>query len=129
MTDDENAIHQLVAEWFEATKRGDLDAVLALMTDDVVFLVPGRPPMIGKAAFAAASRAQAAHGPPEFEGRSEIQELSVHGDWAWMWSRLSVSITPPGGQAVARSGHTLTILRKEGGRWLLARDANLLAGA
>ena len=129
MTEDEIAIRRLVADWVEATKRGDLDTVLALMTDDVVFLVPGKPPMIGKPAFAAASRAQAAHGTPEFEGRSEIQEISVQGDWAWMWTRLSVSITPPGRQAVARSGHTLTILRKEGGRWLLARDANLLAGA
>src|SRR6187401_1307706 len=61
MTEDEKAIRRLVADWFEATKRGDLDAVLALMTDDVVFLVPGKPPMMGKPAFAAASRAQAAH--------------------------------------------------------------------
>ena len=129
MTDDENAIRWLVAEWLEATKRGDLDAVLALMTDDVVFLLPGKPPMRGKSAFAAASRAQAAHGQPSFEGESAIQEISVRGDWAWIWTRLSVSITPPGGQAVVRSGHTLTILRKEGGRWLLARDANLLANA
>jgi hypothetical protein len=30
---------------------------------------------------------------------------------------------------VERSGHTLTVLRKEQGRWLLARDANLLAPA
>ena len=127
MTEDEKAIRRLVADWFEATKRGDLDAVLALMTDDVVFLVPGKPPMMGKPAFAAASRAQAAHGQPSFDGESTIQEISVHGEWAWMWSRLAVSITPPGGQAVVRSGHTLTILRKEGGRWLLARDANLLA--
>ena len=129
MIEDEREIRRLVADWFEATRRGDLDAVLALMTDDVVFLVPGKPPMMGKRAFAEASRAQAAHGQPSFEGQSTIQEISVHGEWAWMWSRLSISIKPPDGQAVARSGHTLTILRKVGGRWLLARDANLLAGA
>ena len=129
MTEDEQAIRRLVATWFEATKRGDLDGVLALMTDDVVFLLPGRSPMMGKSAFAAASRAQAAHGQPRFESESAIQEISVHGDWAWIWTQLSVSITAPGGQPVARSGHTLTILRKEGGRWLLARDANLLANA
>jgi len=129
MTEDEKAIRRLVADWFEATKRGDLDAVLALMTDDVVFLVPGKPPMMGKPAFAEASRAQGAHGQPSFDGESTIQEISVHGNWAWMWSRLAVSITPPGGQAVLRSGHTLTILHKKGGRWLLARDANLLASA
>jgi ketosteroid isomerase-like protein len=33
----------------------------------------------------------------------------------------------PSSAAVTRSGHTLTILRKEpDGQWLLARDANLL---
>ena len=33
----------------------------------------------------------------------------------------------PGGSAVKRTGYTLTILRKQAdGRWLLARDANLL---
>jgi hypothetical protein len=28
---------------------------------------------------------------------------------------------------MVRRGHTLTILRNENGKWLLARDANLLA--
>jgi len=28
---------------------------------------------------------------------------------------------------MTRAGHTLSILRKENGRWLLARDANLLS--
>jgi hypothetical protein len=34
---------------------------------------------------------------------------------------------PPGVNSVERSGYTLTILQKQpDGRWLLARDANLL---
>jgi hypothetical protein len=28
---------------------------------------------------------------------------------------------------MTRAGHTLSILRKEGGKWLLTRDANMLA--
>jgi hypothetical protein len=28
---------------------------------------------------------------------------------------------------MTRSGHTLSILRKQEGKWLLARDANMLA--
>jgi ketosteroid isomerase-like protein len=43
-----------------------------------------------------------------------------------MWSKLSVEVTPPGGAPVKRAGHTLSVLRKSGGRWQLARDANLL---
>lgn len=28
---------------------------------------------------------------------------------------------------MTRAGHTLSILRKQGGKWVLVRDANLLA--
>jgi ketosteroid isomerase-like protein len=36
-------------------------------------------------------------------------------------------VRSPGGAApVVRTGPTLTVFRKEGGRWLLARDANML---
>jgi uncharacterized protein (TIGR02246 family) len=44
MTDDERAIHTLVDAWMTATKTGDLTTVLSLMTDDVIFMVPGQQP-------------------------------------------------------------------------------------
>src|SRR2546428_14081492 len=53
MQDDEQAIRQLVATWLSASKAGDTEKVLSLMADDVVFLIPGQPPMRGRAAFAA----------------------------------------------------------------------------
>jgi uncharacterized protein (TIGR02246 family) len=110
-------------------RSGDVDTLLDLMTDDVVFLVPGRPPM-RKSEFAAAAKAQASGAAPRFEGTSEIQEIKVSGDWAFMWSKLIVVATPPdGGAATTRSGHTLTVLQRQGSRWRLARDANLLASA
>src|SRR2546427_11716384 len=49
MQDDEQAIRQLVATWLSASKAGDTEKVLSLMADDVVFLVPGQPPMRGRA--------------------------------------------------------------------------------
>jgi uncharacterized protein (TIGR02246 family) len=128
MSSDEQEIRQLVATWIEATKSGDMDTVLSLMADDVVFLVTGQPPMIGKAAFAAAMRAQSGQGRPQFDGKSEIKELQVLGDWAYMWTNLTVTFTPPGGASpVTRAGNTLSILRKQNGKWLLARDANMLS--
>ena len=51
---DEQAIRDLVARWLAASKAGDLDTVLSLMADDVLFMVAGQEPF-GKAAFAAAS--------------------------------------------------------------------------
>jgi uncharacterized protein (TIGR02246 family) len=97
------------------------------MADDVVFLVPGQPVM-RKADFAAAARSQSGPDAPQFDGSSEIQEIQIAGDWAFMWTKLTVVVTPPkGARSMTRAGHTLTILKKQNGRWVLARDANLLA--
>src|SRR5262249_46253676 len=99
----------------------------SLMTDDVVFLVPGRAPM-RKDEFAQMSRVPPGKTPPKIDGTSEIQEIQVAGDWAFMRTKLTVVVTPPdGGAPVERAGHTLTVLRKVNGNWLLARDANLLS--
>lgn len=125
MGTDELEIRDLVRRWLAASKAGDVDTVLTLMTDDVVFLVPGRAPM-RKPEFAALSRAPAGGTPPQIDGRSEIQEIVVSGDVAFMWTKLSVVMTPPGGQPVERAGHTLTVLRRVNGHWQIARDANLL---
>jgi uncharacterized protein (TIGR02246 family) len=121
---DEQRIRDLVAKWMAASKAGDLATALSFMSDDVVFMVPGRPPF-GKEDFAAASKGMAG---VQIDGTSEIVELQVLGDWAWMRNRLRLTITPPGGKPMVRSGYTLTILRKQGdGNWVIARDANLLA--
>jgi len=123
MTEDERAIRDLVANWMAASQAGDTETVLSLMTDDVEFLVPGREPF-GKAAFAAASQNMQG---VRIEARSEIRELKVLADWAYLRGHLEVAMTPPGGNSVRRAGHTLTIFNKQAdGRWLLARDANLL---
>ena len=62
------------------------------------------------------------------DGRSDIQELRVLGDWAWLRNHLEIRTTPPDAQPVSRSGYTLTILRKgDDGKWRLYRDANLVA--
>ena len=124
---DEEQIRTLVETWHAATRAGDVDTVLGLMTEDVVFLVPGRPPM-QKAEFAALARVPPGSPRPKFEGTSDIQEIQVSGDMAFLWARLSVSVTPPGSsEPMERAGHTLTVFRRVDGKWLLARDANLLS--
>jgi uncharacterized protein (TIGR02246 family) len=123
MTEDERAIRQLVSTWMAASQAGDTETVLSLMADDVVFMVAGQEPF-GKEKFAAAARGMKN---VRMEGTSDIRELTVLGDWAWLRNHLVVTVTPPGGQPVRRAGYTLTILRKTpAGQWLLARDANLM---
>jgi len=123
MSPDERAIRDLIDTWMTASKAGDIETVLGLMTDDVVFMVPGHEPF-GKEAFAAAASGMKG---VVMDGSSEIKEIEVLGDWAYLRNHLSVTVTPPNGQPITRAGYTLTILRREAdGHWRLARDANLL---
>jgi uncharacterized protein (TIGR02246 family) len=126
MQNDEQAIRDLIATWLAASRRGDHDRVLELMSDDVVFLIAGHPPMRGKSPFAAA---QSGLQGIRIDGSSTIEEICVNSDWAYAWTTLSVTMTRPDGTSVGRSGPTLSIYRKEDGRWLLHRDANMLAVA
>ena len=128
MENDEKEIRELVATWMAATKAGDLETVLSLMAEDVVFLLPGQQSIVGRSAFADAAQAQAGQDAPQFDGTSEIQEIKVLGEWAYTWTKLTVIVTPPGGgKAMKRAGYTLSIFRKQNGKWLLARDANMLS--
>jgi uncharacterized protein (TIGR02246 family) len=124
MSPDERAIRELVDTWMKASRAGDTETVLGLMSDDVIFMVPGREPF-GKQTFAANSRSMDG---VRLEGSADIRELKMLGDWAYLRNFIEITITPAGGTPIHRSGFTLTILRKEpDGRWLLARDANLVS--
>jgi uncharacterized protein (TIGR02246 family) len=121
---DEQQIRDLVTNWLAASKSGDTATVLSLMTDDVVFMTPGREPF-GKQAFANQS-AQMKN--VQIEAKANIQEIKVLGDWAWMRNHLEIKITPPNSDPITKKGHILTILKKnQEGRWQIHRDANLLS--
>jgi len=125
MHEDELAIRQLIRTWLEASMAGDTNAVLALMAEDVVFLRPGKPPMCGRTAFAAAQ----GQGKLRIEASGDIQEIQVFGDWAYCWNKLAVTVTPEDGCSITQSGNVLSIFRKQNGDWQLFRDANLLTGS
>jgi uncharacterized protein (TIGR02246 family) len=123
MSDDVRAIRNLIDRWMKASKAGDTAAVLNMMTDDVVFMTCGREPF-GKEEFGSTS---AAMKDMKIDGTAEVRELAITGDWAWARTHISLSVTMPDGKEMRRSGYTLTILTKDmDGRWLIARDANLL---
>jgi uncharacterized protein (TIGR02246 family) len=123
MSADERAIRHLIATWMAASKAGDLETVLGLMADDVVFMVQGR--AFGKEEFALAFGAMKGM---DFDAKSEILEIDVCKNTAWCRTKLSVAMTAPGGAVKRRSGFTLSILRKTPeGKWVMTRDANLLA--
>jgi uncharacterized protein (TIGR02246 family) len=124
--DDESAIRSLITAWHVATRQGDLEAILPLMDEDVVFLVPGRPPMRGREEFASSFRSVLQHA--RIDTRGTVHEVRVGGDLAYCWTDLTVKITPKSGAPVERSGPALTVLRRNAeGAWVVLRDANLLA--
>ena len=60
---------------------------------------------------------------------SELEEVVVAGEVAYTRSRDSLSVSPlAGGEESRLAGDRMTIYRKQpDGRWLLARDANVLS--
>jgi uncharacterized protein (TIGR02246 family) len=126
MSTDEAAIRALVEAWCEAAREGDVAAMLELMTEDALFLVPGAPPMRGRRAFEQGFRtAVATH---TIDSKAEVLEVEVCGTLAWCRTQLNVTMVPRAGGALARhAGQVLSVLRKNAlGHWQLARDANLI---
>src|SRR5437588_6046897 len=112
MTADEQAIRNLVTLWHSATAAGDVDTVLGLIAEDVVFLVSGRPPMRGRGSFESGLRKLlTTH---RVESTGQVQEVEVSGDLAYCWTELTVRIVPQsGGNAATRAGSALSILRRQ----------------
>lgn len=123
---DEQRIRELVDAWGKASCEGDLQALLHMVTEDVVFLTPGSMPM-RREEFAERYRTMIDQ--VKLEVRSRPQEIVVTGDVAVFWNLLEVGITPlAGGQTMRRAGNTLTVLRRgDDGDWRIWRDANMLA--
>lgn len=127
MPNDEQAIREVFETWNRAAMAGDIDQLLPLMSEDAVFLTPGNAPMKGRDAFAAAFQANV----PKIglESKGEMEEIVVVGDVAYCRAHLVVTKTHlEGGPPKRLKGYTLTVFRKQpDGRWVLVRDANLLA--
>ena len=126
MGPNEREIREVHSTWIDAVNAGDLDGLLTLITDDVVFFGPGQSP-VGRDGFAA--NFSAAHQQVRIRCISELEEVVVVGEVAYTRSRDSLSVSPlVGGEESRLAGDRLTIYRKQpDGRWLLARDANVLS--
>src|SRR5690242_9370064 len=109
MESDERAIRQVVDRWLEATSAGDLETVLTLMDEEVVFLLAGRPPMRGRKEFAESFKGMQG---ARIDGSSDVHEIQINGDWAYCWQSLTIDIKPAEGEPMHRQGDTLSIFRK-----------------
>jgi uncharacterized protein (TIGR02246 family) len=121
--EDARQIRALVDSWIAASKAHDLPALMGMVTEDVVFMTPGRAPF-GKAEFATDSERMKG---VAIEARAEMQEIEVFGPRAYIRNHVRVELTFPGQAPKRVSGYAMSVLRKEAdGRWRIARDANLV---
>ena len=122
---DLEAINQLHQKDAEASKRWDVDALVALWTDDVVSLYPEMKPVVGKEANRnlLLSLKQEAEGSQITEYNFNFNEVKVAGDWAYEWGTLSVAEVPAGEREPVRSSIKLMrILKRDSdGAWKVAR--------
>ncbi len=126
MTSAEQAVRDTHTRFIAAVNAADLEHVLSLMTDDVVFFSPGQAPF-GRDQFPAGFSA----GHREFELRCEsaLEEVVVSGDVAYTRARDSLALTPrAGGADSALAGYRMSVYRLQpDGVWRLARDVHTLA--
>ena len=126
MGPDEREVREVHSTWIDAVNAGDLDRLLTLMADDVVFLNPGQSPL-GRDGFSA--NFSAAHQRVRIRCISDLEEVVVVGEVAYTRSRDALSVVPrAGGEETQLAGHRITVYRKQpDGCWLLARDAHTLS--
>ena len=115
--------HDAFGSYVAAINSNNLDTLTAMFTDDVVFMAPGSPPIVGKAAVrdwcAGYLDAFITHW-----DKTSV-EMVVDGDHAWeRYSYRSTDTPRAGGDPVSGTGWGLVIYRREAdGVWRVARDA------
>lgn len=118
---DRQAIQQLGRDWAEAVHHRDVDRLLDLVTDDVVFMPANAPSVVGRAALEQSYRAFFAG----FEASQVFapEEIQVGGDWAFVRGTDTLEMKPlAGGDAVVVTARGISILRRvEDGSWRFAR--------
>ncbi len=122
-TGDATAVRRVHGEYVEAINANDLERLMGVMTEDVVFLAAGEPPYVGKAAVrpwvAGYLQAYKTH------WDKPVEEFVVSGDWAFeRYSYTSTDTPVAGGEPVTGTGWGLVIYRRDAdGQWRVARDA------
>ena len=115
--------HEAHENYVTAINSNNLDSLLGMLTEDVVFLSAHEPVMVGKAAVR-----------PWLEGYLKaykthwdkpVQEFIVNGDWAFERYSYKSSDTPlAGGADVQDTGWGLVSYHHDAdGKWRVARDA------
>jgi uncharacterized protein (TIGR02246 family) len=124
--DDREAILQLGKEWEEAVGSRDLDRILSLVTEDVVFLPHGSASIAGKQAVRETYRALFAR--YSIQQTFAPEEIQIGGDWAFTRGADLLTLVPlDGGVPIVIRARGISILKRGAdGAWKFARGISNL---
>ena len=120
---DKQAIQQVSADWIAAMNAKDIAKLMTMITEDIVFLPPGLPPIRGKHAVEEMYKAFF----PQFSSVQQtavLEEVEVADDWAFAWGTEStVLVLQAGGASIQMEGRGLSIFKRQpDGSWRFARS-------
>jgi len=117
------AAHHAHKEYVAAINSNDLEAVMDMLTEDVVFLAPHEPALIGKQAVR--HWAEGYLKAFKIHWEKETMDFIVAGDWAIeYYAYRSYDVPVAGGPPLRDAGKGINIYRYGAdGRWRVARDA------
>lgn len=120
---DIQAINRIYEQWDEAENAGDANALVFLVTDDVIWMEPNNPVIVGKEALRELLESSyETHSMKDM--KTVVEEIRLAGDWAYVRSSYcTFRIPKDGSDTVNRIGRIVDICeRQEDGSWKIARD-------
>ena len=115
--------HEAHEAYVTAINSNNVDSLMAVLTDDVVFQAPHEPEMVGKAALRPWAEGYASA--YNFRWEKTTLEFIIAGDWAFeRYAYKSFDTPKAGGATIEDVGKGLNIYHHDAdGRWRVARDA------
>lgn len=121
ISDDITAIKELLQAWHNGWQTSDIEALLALFTEDAILMPQGRRVVKGKDAIR--SLYEAFFTAYTVQGECDLQDIEVCGDLGYFWVTYTLTATPKGkGEVIKENSKSVFILRCQVGTgWKIAR--------
>lgn len=121
LTEDRDAIEQLMNDWTVAVAEADLETIASLVTEDCEFWTDGASPLMGRQDLVGAFETFLEK--HRMKQQFDCQELVISGNWAFMRGLEVNHLTPvDGSESIVRRQRAFSVLyRSNSGEWLFAR--------
>ena len=117
VSDEAERVAELEARWSDSFSAGDLEAVMALMAEGSVLIMPGTSPVVGIDAIREAT-AEMLASDEVVTWRSDFARVAPGGDMAYDYGTATTRRAD--GSVV--TGNYLVVWVREGGEWKVAAD-------